>query len=516
MLEAERVGIFNPEKPLQERCGIVAIYNPTDNIAEQLNIALLAARGVWHRGQQGAGISMQTDSGIRKHTGTGSFEQVFSEEKIKDLQREGINTWTLVHCRYGTSGGYQPENLQPITVTTRENDIVSIVHNGEFVNTPQMEKSISQKLPEGASDTYLFAQLLANQKGNNWDERVLNALKEVNGAYSLAIGINNELYLARDQFGIRPLVIGKIGGGWIAASETHALDKVGVAVTREIKRGEILKLNKDGMKTLQKGFDGKGNFCDFELAYFSRPDSLFPPHTGFDESNHPETWRSVLSFREACGRMLAIESPIPNATFAVGIPDSGTAVTTGYANQLQIPYRQVILRDHYDPNGSSRLFQGDNAIEAIGGRVLGKLSIVADPEIWEDAIVVVGDDSIVRGNVSQKITASLFAQGAKEVHWISGFPQVRHPCHLGVSMRTQQELIAARNDGDSKKIAEEIGATSVHYISHVGFIKARLGYKNIVMPKNPREIFLANRGCGGCITGLYPISKEGVVYASSK
>lgn len=488
------------DKPLQEKCGLVGIWSP--RYSTLLPLSLLAAGGVQHRGQHGAGVAMQTKKGIKKYVGDGLIREVFTRSVINKLNIPSL--WTIVHCRYGTHGDYQKNNLQPCVITTKGGNAIAIIHNGEFVATEEMRKKIPGKLPAGISDTYIFSRLLALIKAQTWEEKIIKALSQVNGAYSLIIGIEDKLFVARDNLGIRPLIIGQKKDRWIVASESHALDKVGVRSQREVKRGEIIKIDKNGLTILSKGASSLGNFCDFEWAYFSRPDSVLS--TG-------ESSLSIGLFRERCGTVLAKEHPIKNATFVIGIPDSGILLATGYASALKLPYRNVVIRDHFDPNGSQRLFMRDDQKNRIRSKVLGKLSLLSDKHIWKNSIVVIGDDSIVRGNVSAKITKAIFSLGAKEVHWIIGFPPITHRCHLGVSIRTKEELIAVRSKSDPKKIAKKIGATSVNYISMKGFIQARLE-KPIKNYNDLRKIFLMNGGCGGCITGLYPIDRNGKIYSS--
>ena len=297
----------------------------------------------------------------------------------------------------------------------------------------------------------------------------------------------------------------------MVASETHAFDKVGAEVVREIKKGEIIKIDNDGVKVLKEGNNRPQHFCDFEWCYFARPNSMFPT-PGPDHEEKKEKWLSIYQFRVNCGESIAKETPIKNASFVVGLPDSGLPIAEGFSNASGIPRRQLILRDHFDPNGNSRLFMKDDDKSKIGKKVLGKLSIIADKDVWKDAIVVLCDDSIVRGNVSAQITRAIFALGVKEVHWVIGFPPVIGRCHLGVSIRTEGELIATRHNGNPEKIAKEIGATSVKYISFKGFIQSRLLSRSVVVPENPKEIFIKNGGCGGCVTGVYPITANGEIH----
>lgn len=511
MSAKETIAVLTPEKSLRERCGVMGLYFPSANRGSQVDIAIRSTIGLWHRGQLGAGIVIQDVNNTLVHHGEGGPEQTFPSNVIDMFKKGDAVSWIITQTRYGTYGNWDKENLQPMTAYSINSEPITIAHNGQFTAIEKMKNEVGEYVPDGASDTFIFSKLLAKAEGNSWDQKIVSTLEKVSGAYSLIIGVGNSLYITRDTLGIRPLMLGKIGDGFIATSETHALHKVGASLIREIKRGEILKIDKDGLKIIKEGIDGPGNFCDFEWDYFSRPDSSYPLTS--EDSENPGEWKSVYQFREECGIILAKEHPIPNASFVVGIPDSGVPVSMGYANALGIPYRQLILRDHYDPNGKNRLFQTDYDKDRIQQRVIGKLSLVSNPKIWKDAIVVFGEDSIVRGDTSKAVTSMVFEAGAKEVHWIIGLPQVTYTCYLGVSMRTQEELIAARNYGDEQKIAQEIGATSVNYISHAGFIRARLkAGKDLVMPPNEREIFLANGGCGGCLTGLHPVSQKGIIY----
>lgn len=470
---------------------------------ENVSVALLAADGVQHRGQNGAGMALRTKTAIELYKGNGLLHDIFTAKIVKKFIKP--SRWILIHTRYGTFGNYLKKNLQPCTVRAKTGERIVVAHNGEFAGVEEMKKNLRKPLVEGVSDTYLFTELLNHAEGKNWDEKVLNILSRTKGSYNLVIGIDDALYIARDPFGIRPLSIGKKEDTWMVASETHAFDKVSVPVERTVRKGEVIKFSKQGLTILNNESIGMHHFCDFEWSYFSRPDSLLPVH----EKKKDDAWLSVNAFRERCGATIAKESPIKNASFVIGLPDSGIAVAIGYAAALRLPYRQLVIRDHYDPNAKKRLFMGDEEKNKIGKKVLGKLSLVPDKDAWKNAIVVLGDDSIVRGNVSQQITQAILDLGAKEVHWIVGFPPVQHKCHLGVSLRTHEELIAARQHGDPKKIARELGAKSVNYISHVGFIRARLISGKIIVPENEKEIFLRNGGCGGCITGIYPVEYDG-------
>lgn len=467
---------------LEEKCGIIGIFSPEKR--NLFPVAFTAALGVQHRGQNGAGMVLHSENKLIKETGEGLLTEIFNEKLKEHLSRPG--NWILAHTRYGTSGKWLKENLQPCVKGNKNEEIV-VIHNGEFVNLDKPNEDIS--------DTPIFTKKLATTKGKNWEEKIIKVLSEVRGSYSLIIGNKDRLFFARDPMGIKPLILGKVDELWVIASETHALDKVGAKRVRWIKPGEIGRIDKNGLEIIQKGNYKQECFCDFEWAYFCRPDSLLPVKRG-------KACQSVLDFRYKCGQSVAKKNKV-KADLVVGVPDSGVPFATGFAAKAKIPYRQVIIRDHFDVNGNKRLFMGDCEINSIRKKVLGKLSLDPDEKNWKDKVVVVGDDSCVRGNVSKEITKAIRAMGAKEIHWIFGFPQVKFTCHLGVSMRTREELIAFNQDGNLKKIAKEIGADSVTYVDEKDFIQARQGDKN--------KMFLKSGGCGGCINGNYPISKEGTI-----
>lgn len=507
------IEVYEGEK-ISDHCGIVAYFNP--EAGPYIPTVLQAGYGVQHRGQQGAGLAFVRESGeLVSYIRPGLISDIFTpelsfrENEIRFGYNEGT-TQVLLQTRYGSSGNYAETNLQPCLAETSDGQKIAVIHNGEFAVTQKLKELAGANLPEGVSDTLVFTQALARAPGKTIEEKIINLLSWVKGAYSLAIGTPDALYLARDPFGIRPLVLGKLDEGYIAASETHALNKVGAQIKREVRRGEIIRIDKDGLKVIKEGLNGGGALCSFEWIYFHRPDSLLPTFEKADDSDHLENWLSPAFFRYRCGEITADESPVPNASFVVGVPDSGTAFAAGLAARW-VPLLPWVIRDHYDPNGGrNRIFQDSN-LEEIGDRVLHKLSAIADPRIWEGKVVALGDDSIVRGNVSRRLTEVILALGAREVHWRVNRINF-YPCHLGVSTRTKEELIGAQCHMDLREIARRIGATSVAATSDLGVIRALKPDSEIVIPEDPREIYLANGLCGGCVTGLYPVSRDGEVY----
>ncbi len=498
-------GITNDEKEsLQEKCGIVAIYNPSQT--RQFDIALKASFGIQHRGLHGAGIAQEENLQPMVYSEKGHLIEVFSAAAIEEHNLRRETKWTLMHTRYGTSGDYSDRNIQPCLATAPDNSQIAVVHNGEFPATEVMRAMLQTTHPEGASDTYLFTELLAQNKSGSWFESLNETLKTINGAYSLVLGCEEGLMVARDPQGIRPLFLGKLDDGFIVASETSAILRIGARVVRAVSPGERILINEEGLHSKNEASRIQTAFCSLEQAYFSRPDSQFPKTV--DDVDHPEKWLSYSYFRQRCGRILAEEVTIPNATFVVGIPDSGIPFASGYAAGAGLPILPNIMFERYAPNGRERTFMRDEDLTKIRERVTDKLVIISDREMWRDAVVILGDDSIIRGDVSMRITQAIKNLGAAEVHWVVGFPPINHTCHLGVSMRTREELIAVANDSDPAKIAAKIGAESVHYISPQSFLRA----SGIDINENAAgDIFLNNGNCGGCITGHYPVSRDGVI-----
>ena len=372
----------------------------------------------------------------------------------------------------------------------------------------KMAKEVGEEIDDGASDTHLFAEMLARSEGNTWDERILSIIDRVDGAYNLIIHVNDSMYVARDGFGLHPLERGKISfpdtEGVMVASETSAFTETGALYEREVRRGEVFRVDDEGITQLREGFDSKDDkadrkkqLCALEYAYFQRPDSL--DYKG----------RAIALTRKRFGEIMAKRVKIPNADFVVGLPDSGKDFALGFANASGIPFENYIQRNRYGLHGSRRAFQNDYDIPGIGAIVANKFLIIPGPH-WEDAVVVLGDDSIFRGSGTGKVVPVLRDLGAKEIHCVIGFPPVKHRCHLAISIRTIEELIA--NQGD---VAKLIGADSVNYILPEEYAMG-VREEETIFPADPSTTLLENGLCGGCTTGIYPITKEGVVWQSPR
>ncbi|CAN5116448.1 amidophosphoribosyltransferase [soil metagenome] len=500
------------EKPEHE-CGIGMIY--TFDPSAKKNNLIAIGHALQHRGQNGAGI--KTDAMAERKVGSGLLNKALSEDDQSSL--EIPSHWAMIHLRYGTSGGYGDMNLQPISMEAVNGEICDVEVNGNMPLMQHLRKKYD--LPEDVSDTYIATHILSQLALDDWDSAILEfaeleAIRE--SANNMFIGVGDAMYVLRDRYGLHPLVVGQDenGRGLMYSSETVAFQKVGMKPSGEVPRGSITKLTPTGVTVLKEGNQSSGNACIFEPAYFSSPNSSFPR----EGDENPDEWMSNMHFRMRCGERVATECPVPNADFMVGMPDSGVPFASGFANAAGIPYYPAIIRSHYNGDGDTRTFMQDAQMATIPTLVKGKLMPVVDPRMWKDKVVVIGDDSMVRGSNSKAITDMIWQLGVKEIHWRLGFPQVKFPCPLGVSFRSRDELIAAITDGDVDKIAALIGATSVGFISNEGIIAATQDNVKDLRSADTNQIFLDNGWCGGCVTGHYPIKiydmKEGTIFSSTR
>lgn len=510
-MPAEILHLQEEDRP-QHECGLGLLYTFEPQYLQ--SDLLKIGDALQHRGQNGAGIA--TDSGFRV-TGSGLLHDAIDKH---DLESEGANRWAMIHLRYGTSGGYSSENMQPVEVEI-EGQKVHIAVNGNIPNPKRLRAYCPEITDPDVSDTVLAAHTLAKIEGETFDDRIRTFadLPEIaESANNMIIGSGSDAYVVRDQFGVHPMVVGSYheGKGIVVASETVAFQKLGAQVMGEFPPGAILKITPEGTVLLRQGTASSNHQkCIFEPAYFSGPNSRFPTYEG----QPPEEWLSVGLFRSRTGEIAAAEAPVPHADFVVGMPDSGVPFATGLANGMGKPYFPWVIRSHYNGEEKiTRTFMQDEHMEGIAALVRGKLMPIDDPRIWEDKVVVIGDDSLVRGNTAREVTRMLRSLGVREIHWRLGFPPVQNPCHLGVSFRSLGELLAVEFDNDWEKMAEYLGADSVAFISHKGILQAAKECKeeDIIIPENPKEIYMANGYCGGCTTGVYPVMPEGTIYRSSK
>jgi amidophosphoribosyltransferase len=394
----------------------------------------------------------------------GLVSQAFTETDLALLQGYiGIG-----HNRYSTTGSSRPVNAQPI-VAKSDAVTVALAHNGNIINAKQLRDELQERGYQfnTGSDSEVIANLILASPGQNWQEKIEHAMRRLQGAYSLAILTEDKLIGVRDPFGVRPLCLGAIDGGWCVASESCALDHIGAQFIREIEPGEIITIDSHGLQSLKKESDRKA-LCIFEYIYFARPDSVIQG-------------KLLYPAREAMGSILSEEYPV-DADFVMGVPDSATAAGIGYSHASGIPYCEGLLKNRY----VGRTFiEPEQRIRELGVQLkFNPLSRV----IAGKRLVVV-DDSIVRGTTTPRVVSMLRKAGATEIHLRICAPPIRYPCFFGVDMATKWELIAARKT--VPEIREHLGADSLGYLSVDGLIRA---------VDLPRDIF-----CLACFTGEYPI-----------
>ncbi len=446
---------------MHESCGIFGVFAPNEDVARLTFFALFALQ---HRGQESAGIATTNGKRLQVYAMMGLVSQVFSEESLSHLSGH----IAIGHNRYSTTGSSRITNAQPIKVTT-DSGTIAIAHNGNIVNAEHLYKELSDQgyFFHTSSDTEVIANLILSSPEKDWVNKIRYASHRLQGAYSLVIMTNHTLFGVRDPFGVRPLCLGTINGGWVIASETCAFDHIGASFVREIEPGEIVSITENGINSYQEEV-GRRALCIFEYIYFARPDSVI-------------NGRLLYPARQAMGERLAEEYPV-DADLVIGVPDSATAASIGYALRSGIPLGEGLIKNRY----VGRTFiEPDQRIRDLGV----KLKFNPLPQILSGKRVVLVDDSIVRGTTTPQVVKMLKRAGAKEVHMRVCAPPLRHPCFFGVDMATRRELIAAQKT--VPEIRDFIGADSLGYLSIDGLIKA------VDLPK---DIF-----CLACFTGDYPI-----------
>jgi len=445
---------------MRESCGVFGVYAPGINVAQTTFFGLFALQ---HRGQESAGIAVTDGDGIKLHTKMGLVSQAFTETDLALLKGYiGIG-----HNRYSTTGSSRPVNAQPITAKAEELAI-ALAHNGNIINSKLLRNELQERGYNfhTSSDSEVITNLILASPGKNCVQKIRHAMHRLQGAYSLVLLTENKLIGVRDPFGVRPLCLGTIDSGWSIASESCALDHIGAQFVREIEPGEIVAIDRRGVKSFKKKSDKKA-LCIFEYIYFARPDSIIQG-------------KLLYPTREAMGTILAEEYPI-DADFVMGVPDSATAAGIGYSNASGIPYCEGLLKNRY----VGRTFiEPDQRIRELGVQL--KFNPLA--RIIAGKRLVVVDDSIVRGTTTPRVVSLLKKAGAAEVHLRICAPPIRYPCFFGVDMATRWELIAARKT--VPEIREHLNADSLGYLSLDGLIRA---------VELPRDIF-----CLACFTGAYP------------
>jgi len=454
---------------LHEECGVFGVIGAGDAAA----VCALGLHALQHRGQEAAGISAFDGKEFVTRRALGHVAENFSsEEAIAELPGH----MACGHVRYSTTGGAGLRNVQPLYAELASGGF-AISHNGNISNAMHLRHELVQKgaIFQSTSDTEVIIHLAATSRYPTLLDRLIDALRMVEGAYSLVCMTNQGMIACRDPLGIRPLVMGKLGDAVVFASETVALDVVGAEFTRQIDPGEFVMVGFDGKVESHRPFgDIPARPCIFEYVYFSRPDSIFNE-------------RSVYQSRKQIGVELAKESPC-EADLVVPVPDSGVPAAIGYSQESGVPFELGIIRSHYV--GRTFIQPGDSARHTSVKRKHN-----ANRLLVEGKRIVLIDDSIVRGTTSLKIVQMMREAGAKEVHFRVASPPTGHGCYYGVDTPERSKLLAGRMDVEAMR--DFIQADSLAFVSIDGLYRA-VGLKGRDS-KCPQY-------CDACFTGDYPTS----------
>ncbi len=455
-------------RKLNEECGVFGIYaNTPVDAAHEVYLGLYALQ---HRGQESVGISVCDDGVMRHRKGAGLVHEVFDED---ELQKLGTGNIAIGHVRYSTTGGADMNNIQPLVVRHIKGNM-SLAHNGNLTNSAQLRRKfeLNGAIFHGTSDTeaIAYAIVAARLKCGSTEEAVEAAMNEIKGAYSCVLMTATKLIAFRDPNGFRPLVLGKTENGYIAASESCAIESIGGTVLRDVRPGEIAVIGEDGINSITTHCGRPQTMCVFEYIYFARPDSLL-------EGEPVQNWRTNA------GRMLAKHSPA-DADIVIGVPDSGIDAALGYSAESGIPYATGFVKNRYIGRSFIQPKQSDRR-DAVRIKLNAVSSVVSGKR------VIMVDDSIVRGTTSARIVGLLKSAGAKEVHVRISSPPFRFPCWFGTDIDSQENLIACRYD-NTEDIARAIGADSLAYL-----------------PVRDAQSLTKCGTCTGCFTGDYPIDVSG-------
>jgi amidophosphoribosyltransferase len=426
-------------------CGIVGVSGADD----AARLAFMGLYALQHRGQESVGIAaVDASGGMRLTRRDGLVAEAYSDADLDSLP----GRTALGHTRYSTAGGAGLVNAQPIVVNYREGDL-GLVHNGNITNALVLRAELVEEgaLFQGTIDSEVIVHLIARSRCPSVEEQVSEALSRLTGAFSVIISVRDAMYAARDPWGYRPLCLGRFpDGGWIAASESCALDLVGATFVRDVAPGEMVRIRGRDLVSLRSiSPEVRPQPCIFELVYFARPDS--------------RVWgESVDRARRAFGRQLAREQPA-DADIVFSVPDSSNSAALGYAEQSGIPYELGLIRNHY----VGRTFIHPTQ-EGRDFRVRIKYNAVR--EVLEGKRVVVVDDSLVRGTTSRGLVRLIREAGAAEVHFRISSPPVRFPCFYGIDMPTREELIGSRLSVE--EIRQHLNVDSLGYLSLEGMIGA--------------------------------------------
>jgi amidophosphoribosyltransferase len=424
-------------------CGIFGVHGHPD----ATHIAQLGLYSLQHRGQESVGVVSIDDAGqARAVRRMGTLSDTLSQELAKIPGTSAVG-----HTRYSTAGSSTIDNAQPV-VARSKGGFITLAHNGNLINAAEVRHELEDKgsIFASTNDSEVIVHELARSTAPTPALRLADALKRVDGAYSLIVAMGNTLLAARDPRGWRPLAMGKLGDAVVFASETCALDIVGATYERDVEPGEIVSVNGNGVQSSHPLPKLESRRCVFEYVYFARPDSRV--YGG-----------SVDRARRALGKRLAKEHPAPGADLVFSVPDSSNSAALGFAEESGLPYELALIRNHY---------VGRTFIQPTQAGRDAKVKVKYNPvrEIIEGKSVVIVDDSIVRGTTTRGLVALVRAAGAREVHMRVSSPPVTGPCYYGIDTPSREELIAANNTVD--QIAGHLGVDSLGYLSLDGMLES--------------------------------------------
>jgi amidophosphoribosyltransferase len=446
-----------------DQCGLFGIFGHP----EAARLGYLGLYALQHRGQESAGIVAAQGSRLRLEKGMGLVNDVFSDARLDALEGDKA----MGHVRYSTAGDTVTANAQPILIDCHRGPI-ALAHNGNIVNAKVLRRDLEAagSIFQSTSDTEVILHLYARSHRERLEDAIAASLSKVMGAFSLLFLTPDALVAARDPWGFRPLVVGRLEGATIVCSETCALDLIDAEYVRDVEPGELLVIDRQGERSFRPFPPEPHRQCVFEHIYFARPDS-----TVFG--------RNVLSSRLLLGRQLAREAPA-DADIVVPVPDSGMGAALGYSEESGLLFRWGLIRNHY----VGRTFiEPRQSIRSFGVKI--KLNAVRS--VLEGRRVVLIDDSIVRGTTSRKIVKMVRDGGAREVHLRISSPPTIGPCYYGIDTPHKGELIAATHSVE--QIRDKVGADSLAFLSHEGLLRA-VGDEQ------------GERHCSACFSGRYPVA----------
>ncbi|QEH68679.1 amidophosphoribosyltransferase [Cellulosilyticum sp. ST5] len=452
---------FLQDDSLHEECGVIGVYREEKDASRLAYYGLFALQ---HRGQECAGIAVNCEGDIEVRKGMGLVADVFDETALNELQ----GNIAIGHVRYSTAGDKDVRNAQPLVAKYKKGDI-GLAHNGNLVNAENIREILEDSgvIFHSTTDTESILNLIARYSNKGIETGIKNTMSLLKGAYALVLTTGEELIGIRDPHGLRPLCIGKLKDGYVLASESCALDVLDAEFVRDIEPGEIVVINKEGLRSIEPSNMCQKHLCVFELIYFARPDSVIDGD-------------SVYDFRVNAGKMLAKQKKI-EADMVMPVPDSGVPSAIGYAKESGIPYGEGLVKNRYigrtfiQPTQEMR----ENAV---------KIKLSPLKQNLEGKRVIMIDDSIVRGTTCKRIVEQVRKAGAKEIHVCITSPPVQYSCYFGIDTPYREFLIGAQKSVD--EICEYLGADSLTYLSEDGLREVC----------NHKSQF-----CKACFNGKYPM-----------